>query len=63
VAVEQALTRRAALGGMLTLPFARGASAEDLTKASIALLRLSSSGPISSPRRRAGSRKRASTSP
>ncbi|MGZ5907671.1 MAG: ABC transporter substrate-binding protein, partial [Reyranella sp.] len=43
---EQALTRRAALGGMLALPFVRGVSAEELTKASIALLRLSSSGPI-----------------
>ena len=31
---------------MAALPFVRGASAEDLTKASIALLRLSSSGPI-----------------
>jgi NitT/TauT family transport system substrate-binding protein len=43
---EQALTRRAALGGMLALPLVRGASAEELAKASIALLRLSSSGPI-----------------
>ena len=43
---QQALRRRAALGGLAALPFMRGASAQDLTKASIALLRLSSSGPI-----------------
>jgi NitT/TauT family transport system substrate-binding protein len=44
--VQQALTRRAALGGMLALPLVRSAAAEEPTKASIALLRLSSSGPI-----------------
>ncbi len=44
--VRQGLTRRAALGGMAVLPLARVAAAEELTKASIALLRLSSSGPI-----------------
>ena len=38
--------RRTALGGLAALPLMRGASAQDLTKASIALLRLSSSGPI-----------------
>ena len=43
---QQALRRRAALGGLAALPFMRGASAQDPTKASIALLRLSSSGPI-----------------
>ena len=40
------MSRRAALGGMVALSLARAASAQDLTKASIALLRLSSSGPI-----------------
>ena len=44
--VQQALMRRTALGGLAALPLMRGASAQDLTKASIALLRLSSSGPI-----------------
>jgi len=43
---QDAMSRRAALGGMAALSLARGASAQDLTKASIALLRLSSSGPI-----------------
>jgi NitT/TauT family transport system substrate-binding protein len=42
----QSLTRRTALGGIATLPIIRRAWAQDLTKASIALLRLSSSGPI-----------------
>jgi NitT/TauT family transport system substrate-binding protein len=40
------LTRRIALGGLAALPLSHVAGAEDLTKASIALLRLSSSGPI-----------------
>ena len=40
------MSRRAALVGMAALSLARAASAQDLTKASIALLRLSSSGPI-----------------
>src|SRR5258708_16779730 len=43
---QQGLTRRGALGGAATLAAMRGARAQDLTKASIALLRLSSSGPI-----------------
>jgi NitT/TauT family transport system substrate-binding protein len=40
------LTRRATLGGLLTLSAASTSRAQDLTRASIALLRLSSSGPI-----------------
>ncbi len=44
--LKQDLTRRTALGGLATLPLMRAAVAQDLTKASIALLRLSSSGPI-----------------
>ena len=40
------LTRRAALGGLVALSAASPSRAQDLTKASIALLRLSSSGPI-----------------
>lgn len=40
------LTRRATLGGLLALSAASISRAQDLTKASIALLRLSSSGPI-----------------
>ena len=40
------LTRRAALGAMAAVPLASAARGEDLAKASIALLRLSSSGPV-----------------
>ncbi|MFZ5782301.1 MAG: ABC transporter substrate-binding protein [Pseudomonadota bacterium] len=40
------MTRRTALGGLALLGIARPLAAQDLTKASIALLRLSSSGPI-----------------
>lgn len=40
------LTRRATLGGLFALSAASTSRAQDLTKASIALLRLSSSGPI-----------------
>ncbi|MFO1087266.1 MAG: ABC transporter substrate-binding protein, partial [Reyranellaceae bacterium] len=40
------LTRRATLGGLAALSAASQSRAQDLTKASIALLRLSSSGPI-----------------
>jgi NitT/TauT family transport system substrate-binding protein len=43
---QQGLTRRAALGAAATMAMMRGVSAQDPTKASIALLRLSSSGPI-----------------
>src|SRR5258708_19651571 len=43
---QQGLTRRAALGAAATMAMMRGLSAQELTKASIALLRLSSSGPI-----------------
>ena len=42
----KALTRRAALAGLATAPVVRTAQAQDLAKASIALLRLSSSGPV-----------------
>jgi NitT/TauT family transport system substrate-binding protein len=44
--LNRPLTRRIALGGLATLPLVRGALAQDLDKASIALLRLSSNGPI-----------------
>jgi NitT/TauT family transport system substrate-binding protein len=44
--VSGSLSRRGALGGLTALSLVRAASAQDLTKASIALLRLSSSGPI-----------------
>ena len=40
------LTRRSALAGLAAGPFVQTARAQDLTKASIALLRLSSSGPV-----------------
>ena len=40
------LTRRAALAGLVAAPVVRTARAEDLLKASVALLRLSSSGPV-----------------
>lgn len=40
------ITRRAALGGLAVLGGAKPLAAQELTKASIALLRLSSSGPI-----------------
>ena len=40
------VSRRWALGGMAALSLAPAAKAQDLTKASIALLKLSSSGPI-----------------
>lgn len=40
------IKRRAAIGGIAALAMARPLAAQDLTKASIALLRLSSSGPI-----------------
>ncbi|MFI5033315.1 MAG: ABC transporter substrate-binding protein [Reyranellales bacterium] len=40
------LTRRTALAGVVAAPFVRAAQAEDLPKASVALLRLSSSGPV-----------------
>ena len=40
------LTRRAALAGLTAAPFVRAAGAQDLPKASVALLRLSSSGPV-----------------
>jgi NitT/TauT family transport system substrate-binding protein len=43
---QEDLTRRAALGGVVALLAARSAPAQPLDKASIALLRLSSSGPI-----------------
>jgi len=61
--VQQALMRRVALGGLAALPLMRGASAQDPTKASIALLRLSSVGPdLHRPGEGLGSRKRASIS-
>jgi NitT/TauT family transport system substrate-binding protein len=44
--VANDLTRRVALAGLVSLPLARAARAQDLAKASIALLRLSSSGPV-----------------
>lgn len=44
--LENRLSRRAALAGLAAVPLARAAQAQDLTKASIALLRLSSSGPV-----------------
>ncbi|MBN9086427.1 MAG: ABC transporter substrate-binding protein [Reyranella sp.] len=40
------LTRRMALAGLAAAPFVQGARAQDLAKASIALLRLTSSGPV-----------------
>lgn len=40
------LSRRAALGSLAAVTLSRGAAAQDLAKASIALLRLSSSGPV-----------------
>lgn len=43
---EHRLTRRMALGGMAAVSATRGVHAQELTKASIALLRLSSSGPV-----------------
>ena len=42
----QGLTRRTALGGLAAVSLTRVAMADELTKATIALLRLSSSGPI-----------------
>jgi NitT/TauT family transport system substrate-binding protein len=44
--VFKGLTRRSALAGLAAGPFVQTARAQDLTKASIALLRLSSSGPV-----------------
>lgn len=44
--VRKRLTRRAALGALAAVPLVHGARAQDLAKASIALLRLSSSGPV-----------------
>jgi NitT/TauT family transport system substrate-binding protein len=44
--LQLGVTRRAALGGLAVLSLAPPSRAEDSTKASIALLRLSSSGPI-----------------
>jgi hypothetical protein len=48
--LKHRLTRRAAVGGLaavsLAAPGVPRARAQDLTKASIALLRLSSSGPV-----------------
>lgn len=44
--LEHRLTRRAALAGTAALSLAPAARAQDLIKASIALLRLSSSGPV-----------------
>ena len=44
--LQPMLSRRAAMGGLAALPLGGTASAQDLAKASIALLRLSSSGPI-----------------
>ncbi len=41
-----ALTRRSALAGLVSAPFIGTARAQDPAKASIALLRLSSSGPV-----------------
>lgn len=43
---QERLTRRAALGALAAVPFTYVAQARDLTKATIALLRLSSSGPV-----------------
>jgi NitT/TauT family transport system substrate-binding protein len=43
---QNRMTRRATLGGMAALSLAPQARAQELTKASIALLKLSSSGPI-----------------
>ena len=43
---QNRMTRRATLGGMAALSLAPSARAQELTKASIALLKLSSSGPI-----------------
>ncbi len=40
------MTRRAALAGLVTAPFVHAARAQNLAKASIALLRLTSSGPV-----------------
>ncbi|WP_163454559.1 ABC transporter substrate-binding protein, partial [Escherichia coli] len=40
------MTRRAALGGLAAASLAPAARSQDLIKASIALLKLSSSGPI-----------------
>jgi NitT/TauT family transport system substrate-binding protein len=40
------LTRRSALAGLVAAPLVRAASAQDLPKASVALLRLASSGPV-----------------
>ena len=40
------LTRRTALAGLGAAPFVQAVRAQDLAKASIALLRLSSSGPV-----------------
>ena len=42
----KSLTRRLALAGLTAAPFVRAARAEELPKASVALLRLSSSGPV-----------------
>jgi NitT/TauT family transport system substrate-binding protein len=44
--VGKGLTRRAAVAGLATAPLVRAAQAQDLPKASVALLRLSSSGPV-----------------
>jgi NitT/TauT family transport system substrate-binding protein len=43
---QNRLTRRAAVAGLATLPLAPTARADELAKASVALLRLSSSGPV-----------------
>jgi NitT/TauT family transport system substrate-binding protein len=44
--LQNRITRRATLGGMAALSLAPSVRAQELTKASIALLKLSSSGPI-----------------
>jgi NitT/TauT family transport system substrate-binding protein len=44
--LQNSLSRRAALAGLAALPLARAARAQELMKASVALLRLSSSGPV-----------------
>ncbi|MGD9880248.1 MAG: ABC transporter substrate-binding protein, partial [Reyranella sp.] len=44
--LRHSMTRRTTLGGLIALSAARPVGAQGLTKATIALLRLSSSGPI-----------------
>jgi NitT/TauT family transport system substrate-binding protein len=44
--VFKGMNRRAALAGIAAAPFVRAAQAQDLPKASVALLRLASSGPV-----------------